>query len=301
MVYANMKYHAQRRIEELDHLNKSPFFVKCKIGEKEFYFAKHHFTEEHIYSWIAPIATVRFEKPGPIEYKLPDGKIEKAILEHKEQYLIVDGKVVFFAVEDLKNPRELIYQEHFSTKKEGFVLPEIVEVIEKAQDAVIRAHHVGPFVISGPAGSGKTTLALHRVAFLVQAPDTAHLYPGESIIVFVQDNGTKEYFSHLLPELGIKNVRITTFFEWATEILGIPEALYTDTRGDEYQRLKQQIPTWSETKKFLQQNKKTGLDRIDLTFALQSFYNHHERFEIKTKYTAVVKGEYKEKTRTLVP
>lgn len=318
MVYAELKYHAENRIQEVDQLHASPFFVKCEIEilrtkeKKILYFSKHHFSEEQIYSWIAPIARIRFEKPGLVEYKLPGEIIEKAILTNKEQYLIVDGKVVFFAVEDQQNPRELIYQEHFSAKKEGFVLPEIVAVMEKAQDAVIRAHHVGPFVISGPAGSGKTTLALHRVAFLVQAPDTAHLYPGESILVFVQDNGTKEYFSHLLPELGIKNVRITTFFEWASEILNIKDALYIQRRGDdehdknikEFERLNQlssqQIPTWTETKKFLQKHSKTGLDRIDLTIALMSFYHHNERLEIKTKYNAVIKGEIKEKTRTIV-
>jgi DNA helicase IV len=220
--------------------------------------------------------------------------------------------VVFFAIEDLNNPRELIYQEHFSVKKDGFMLPEIVAVMEKAQDTVIRAHHVGPFVISGPAGSGKTTLALHRVAFLVQAPDTALLYPEQSIIVFVQDNGTRDYFSHLLPELGIKNVKITTFFEWAIEILGITDAVYVDRRGiDEndkdmkvYERLKQlsskNIPAWAETKKFLNNNKLSGLDRIDITIALMSFLNHHKRFEVKKRFNAVVKGKIVEKTRTIV-
>jgi DNA helicase IV len=318
MVYANLQANATNRIQELGHLKSSPFFVKCELemtSTKEkriLYFAKHHFTEEQIYSWIAPIAIVRFEKPGQVQYKLPDGKIEKAILNYKEQYLIVDGKVVFFAIEDLDNPRELIYQEHFSTKKDGFMLPEIVAVMEKAQDTVIRAHHVGPFVISGPAGSGKTTLALHRVAFLVQAPDTAHLYPEKSIIVFVQDNGTKEYFSHLLPELGIKNVLITTFFEWAIEILGITEAVYVDRRGiDEvdkemnvYERLKQlklkNIPSWTETKKFLNKNKLTGLDRIDITIALISFLNHHKKFILKSKFNTVVKGKIVEKTRTTI-
>jgi DNA helicase IV len=317
-IYANLRENAINRIQELKHLYSAPFFVRCEIellSNKEkrvLYFAKHHFTEEKIYSWIAPIATIRFEKPGQVQYKLPDGRIEKAILSHKEQYLIVEGKVVFFAIEDLNNPRELIYQEHFSVKKDGFMLPEIVAVMEKAQDTVIRAHHVGPFVISGPAGSGKTTLALHRVAFLVQAPDTALLYPEQSIIVFVQDNGTRDYFSHLLPELGIKNVKITTFFEWAIEILGITDAVYVDRRGiDEndkdmkvYERLKQlsskNIPAWAETKKFLNNNKLSGLDRIDITIALMSFLNHHKRFEVKKRFNAVVKGKIVEKTRTIV-
>jgi len=315
-VFANMQEDAFNRIEELKHLYGSPFFVKCEVEilstkeKKILYFAKHHFTEEKIYSWIAPIATIRFEKPGQVQYRLPNGVMEKLILNSKEQYLIVDGKVVFFALENIDKPRELIYQEHFSAKKEGFILPEIVAVMEKAQDTVIRAHHIGPFIISGPAGSGKTTLALHRVAFLVQSPDTAHLYAEKSIIVFVQDNGTKEYFSHLLPELGIKNVKITTFFEWGMEILGIDNAVYIDRRGiDEndkisktFERLKQlsskDIPSWSETKKFLENNKAIGIDRIDITIALMSFLNHYKRIEIKQKFNAVVKGKIVKKTRT---
>jgi len=101
---------------------------------------------------------------------------------------------MFFSKEVEGRARELIYQEHFTNRKTGFMLPEIVAEMEKSQDQVIRAHHEGPLVISGPAGSGKTTLAFHRVAYLTQAPDTALHYREDSIIIFVQDNGTKEYF-----------------------------------------------------------------------------------------------------------
>ena len=228
-IYMDLKAHAKTRIKELENLHHSPFFVRCdiyyqKTGERRtIYFAKHQFAQESIFSWTAPIATIRFESPGNISWKLPDGSMEKAVLESKDQYLIVDEKILFYATEEQGKPRDLIYQEHFSTRKNAFILPEIVSIMEKAQDQVIRAHHVGPFVISGPAGSGKTTLALHRVAYLVQAPDTAHMYPSQSSIVFVQDTGTKEYFSQLLPELGINDVKITTFNEWVAECLEIAE------------------------------------------------------------------------------
>lgn len=314
LVYSQLKYNTENRIREIDHLYSSPFFMKCEIdienkGDKKIYFAKHQFTDEGIYSWTSPIAQIRFENPGSVNYKLPNGSIVNASLKNKEQYMIVDGKVLFYTTEGINNPRELVHQEHFSTKKDGFILPEIVAVMEKAQDMVIRAHHIGPFIISGPAGSGKTTLALHRVAYLMQAPDTSHIYDSKSIIIFVQDNGTKEYFSHLLPELGIQNVKITTFFEWAREILDIPDAKYVERRGVddleknkiEFYRLQQikngEIPTWANTKKFLVNNQSSGLDRIDMTIALLSFIKQNKKLQIKTKYTAVVKGKFKEKTR----
>lgn len=235
------------RYRELQSIAKSPFFFKCTIAHKtidvrhqapkEIYFGKYELSEQGIYSWIAPIAVVRFANPGDTSFKLPNGKTKEIALHEKEQYMIVDGNVMFYSHESLTHPRELIYQEHFSLKKGAFMLPEIVEVMEKAQDDVIRASHFGPFTIAGPAGSGKTTLALHRVAYLVQAPEHAELYPSHSILVFVQDAGTKEYFSHLLPELGINNVKITTFFEWASEILKFENVTFVQNTECELEKL----------------------------------------------------------------
>jgi DNA helicase IV len=120
----------------------------------------------------------------------------------------------------------------------------VVAQMEKAQDQVVRADHRGPFVISGPAGSGKTTLALHRVAYLRQTPETSALYPAESILVLVQDSGTEDYFSHLLPELGIHDVQITTCPRWAIQVLGIGDHFYharpgrTELERDQYEYAK---------------------------------------------------------------
>ena len=225
MVESIVMANGKKRIEEFGQLSGSPYFVRCDIlfqndeQEASIYFAKFGFDAESIYSWVAPASVMRFEKPGEVSYRRPDGMVQKARLLRKDQFMIVDGKIKFLSSESIDMPRELIYEEYFSSRKSGFMLPEIVSQMEKAQDQVIRANHVGPFLISGPAGSGKTTLALHRVAYLVQSPDLSKLYPSKSIAVFVQDNGTKEYFSQLLPELGIDDVSITTFSEWAFQIL----------------------------------------------------------------------------------
>jgi DNA helicase-2/ATP-dependent DNA helicase PcrA len=238
LVFLDLKENAQGRHMQLASLHSSPYFVKCEIkfdDEKEkrdIYFSKFQLSEESIYSWIAPAATMRFEKPGKIVYQLPKGSERKGTLFSKEQYMIVEGKPVFFARESISEERELVYQEHFSIRKAGFMLPEIVQRMEKAQDQVIRAHHRGPLVISGPAGSGKTTLALHRIAYLIQSPETAAFYPAETIAVFVQDASTKDYFSHLLPELGINDVKITTFEEWARNILALDEYSFAVLYGD---------------------------------------------------------------------
>jgi DNA helicase IV len=332
VVYMQLKAYAADRVEQLERLHKSPYFIKCEVldhsnGEKkEYFFAMHQFSEESVYSWVAPVASIRFEALGEISYLLPDGERKNLTLLRKEQYMIVDGKILFFAKEDPNTPRELVYQEHFTKQKSEFVLPEIVAQMEKAQDTVIRAEHQGPMVISGPAGSGKTTLALHRVAYLTQAPDTASYYPADSILVFVQDAGTKEYFLHLLPGLGIHNVTITTFPEWAMGILGIEDCSYVGRYGNteeekdiyEYQKIQAlrgstQVyspdvfstlmrayrPNFTQKSLTLFQNQKAQrkIDRFDLTVLLRSHLEKHGTFEIVKRYDAMVKGVLRKKVQ----
>ncbi len=323
-VQMQIKANAENRMIELKNLEGSPYFMKCYITdekgeETEYFFAKHQFSEEFIYSWVAPVASIRFENPGKTSYRLPDGTTKNITIKQKEQYMIVDGKVIFFSLEEKDKPRELIYQEHFTRQKSEFALPEIVAQMEKAQDQVIRASYKGPLVISGPAGSGKTTLALHRVAYLTQAPDTADFFESKSIIVFVQDIGTKKYFGTLLPGLGIKDVEITTFGEWAIFTLNLLGYSYVERYGNseeerdmyEYQKLRalreKTTSKWNSNiysvltfayndyfskenmKLFDKQKKEKKLDRFDLSILLKSHFEKFKKFETKREYQTYVK------------
>ena len=321
--------HNQERTENLKQLYPSPYFTKCEFevaGEKKImYFSKFSFGEENIYSWITPAAALRFENLGQASYTRPDGKIQSGTLHSKDQYMIVDGALIFYATESINVPRELVYQEHFTTHKHGFVLPDVVEQMEKAQDQVVRAHFHGPFVISGPAGSGKTTLALHRVAYLSQSPETAEYFKPENTLVLVQDKGTKEYFSHLLPELGIKGVAILTFAEWATTILNLEDFTFTshhsnnDTEQINYEFEKISILKTKEvaynknvysvlnklyennlsanSKKLWQkQRQEKTLDRLDITILLQAFKKTRGEFALeKEYYEELANGHYRKR------
>lgn len=332
-VFFQIKYGLDKRQDELTTLYGSPYFIKCKIkfedsGKvQEVHFAKFEFIDNFIYSWITPIASIRFENPGNVSYKLPDGRIRNVQLLSKEQYMIVDGEILFQTSETLEYPRELIYQKHFSDRKKGFMLPEIIAQMEKAQDQVIRAHYKGPFVISGPAGSGKTTLAFHRVAYLVQSPDTADKYPRESIMLLVQDRGAIDYFSHLLPELGINNVRINSFNEWIMEILEIKNIDYISDYSEieinnnsfEQEKLhllqNKKIPEYKKSPflsldvfysnnlssesyvHFKKQKSKKVLDRLDLILLLQSYIKKYKHIKVKGRkdkliYSMVLVDEF---------
>lgn len=327
--------HNHEQVENLKQLYPSPYFTRCEFdinGEKKMmYFAKFSFSGEKIYSWITPAATLRFENPGPASYTRPDGKIQSGILLSKDQYMIIDGKLIFFSTEGTDHPRELIHQEHFTRQKPGFILPEVVEQMEKAQDQVVRASYRGPFLISGPAGSGKTTMALHRVAYLMQSPETADLFPTDSILVLVQDAGTREYFSHLLPELGIRGVEIITFAQWALRILLLNDDYHITVRYGsnekerslyEYNKLTalKQLPDdltynkniWSLLQKiylnyfdttqqelFIQQKNDLALDRFDLTILLKIYLKTFGKFTVtKECYEESAKGTYRKRNKT---
>ncbi|MFA5942104.1 MAG: UvrD-helicase domain-containing protein [Candidatus Paceibacterota bacterium] len=317
-VHSNRLYYLSQRIEELTFLNKTPYFIKCELVYESspeivtVYFATFNLSEEAIYSWVAPISSIRFENLGDVAYTLPSGEKKMAQLLSKEKFTIIDQKILSYTRETLNALWEVIYREPFTQRKSGFALPEIVAQMEKAQDQIIRAHHKGSLVISGPAGSGKTTLAFHRIAFLMQSIDTSSLFYRGSVIVFVQDSATKEYFSEILPDLGIKGVCITTFWEWAFEILNISGHEFTFRFGDndeerdayEYEKLKllrkglkcvfgrrsfvalkslyAQHLSPAALKTFDRQKAHGVLDRFDLTFLLLAFF---EKFGVpKERY-----------------
>jgi DNA helicase IV len=331
----DMKFELYRinkfKLEGLESIYSSPYFVKCQVlfdgssFPQTLFFAKYSFPQETIYSWVAPAARIRFEEIGEFSYPDPDGRPRKGKLISKDQYMIVDGKILFMTSEATQYGRTLVHQEHLSKKKSGFVLPEIVQQMEKAQDEVIRAHHRGSFLISGPAGSGKTTLALHRVAYLVQSPETEGLYKSKDIIVFVQDASTQQYFSSLLPELGIHDVKITTFADWAIKILGLEDVNYVRRYGDNEEErdllefyknkaldkfefieysddiydLLGQVYLTNFTKEvwnlFKTQKERRVLDRFDLTVLLKLFKERHGNLSIGIKRFEKIRGRNKMK------
>lgn len=195
------------------------------------------------------------------------------------------------------------------------MLPEIIERMERAQDDVVRADYRGSFLIAGPAGSGKTTLAFHRIAFLLQSPDTSNLFSQDNVIVFVQDDATREYFGKLLPDLGLHHVQVTTFAAWAFERLNLIDhrfirrpngvdrvidhyetaklaALRSGVSGrtsnkDPYITLKKLYAdhfSVDQLKLFADQIERREIDRIDITILLSLQHEKNSGFTFQEEY-----------------
>jgi DNA helicase-2/ATP-dependent DNA helicase PcrA len=94
-------------------------------------------------------------------------------------------------------------------------LPEIAALIDPRQFEIMTAPHSGVVVIQGGAGSGKTTIGLHRLAYLSYAhPDR---YPPKRLMVVTQGTALASYIGQVLPALGVSGVKVATFQEWAEQ------------------------------------------------------------------------------------
>ncbi len=218
------RYHlARHKQHELAELHEEPFFTRIKITlnakneERNISIGKFSHVDAEIYSWTSPIGVLRFLGTGHKQYENAMGDIKHVEVHSKEDVIFNDGELVRYAYEG-KNSKELIFEEKFETHKLEFALGDIVDRMEGYQDSIIRLPFSKSLFVTGPAGSGKTTVALHRIAFLFLYPNyKAHFYRTEALII-LKDESAKTYFGGLLPSLGVENARVITFPELCDEL-----------------------------------------------------------------------------------
>ena len=135
--------------------------------------------------------------------------------------------------------------EHEAALREDKHLPEIAALIDSRQFELITKPDSGLVVIQGGAGSGKTTIGLHRLAYLAYR-DRQRFRP-ERMLVVVFNDALARYISFVLPALGVNGVAVTTFHAWARKlrVQHVPRlpGEYTDEAPDAVVRLKKH-PAW---------------------------------------------------------
>ena len=196
----------------------SPFFGRvdfCYDGDDEpeiFYIGIGNFAERPgelplIYDWRSPVSGLFYDfDRGPASYLAPGGEMTGEICS-KWQYKIRDGKMIYGFESDVKIDDDILKAE---LGNNGEVqLKNIIRTIQKEQNAIIRNTKDRILVIQGAAGSGKTSVALHRIAYLLYH-DRQNLK--SSNILILSPNGVfSDYISHILPELGEENIQEMSF------------------------------------------------------------------------------------------
>lgn len=176
-----------------------------------------------VIDWRAPAASLFYSFTGgdaPAEYTSPDGDISGYV--HLKRNLMVRSAELIRVVDSyVRGQEEGAVSDEFLLYRLGEnkdnKLRDIVSTIQDEQDKIIRAERNKALFIQGVAGSGKTTVALHRLAYLL------YQYEGrikaERMIIFAPNRMFLDYISGVLPELGVGDISQTTYSDWAIQLL----------------------------------------------------------------------------------
>jgi DNA helicase II / ATP-dependent DNA helicase PcrA len=176
-----------------------------------------------IIDWRAPVASLFYSFTGgedPAEYVAPEGLIEGII--HLKRNLVIRKRQLQRVVDAyVKGEADLSTIDEFLlyrlSERKSDKLQDIVSTIQSEQNDIIRAPKNAALIIQGVAGSGKTTIALHRMAYLMYEHQDS-LSP-DRMIIFAPNRLFLDYIANVLPELGVGGIMQTTFNDWALDLL----------------------------------------------------------------------------------
>ncbi|MFC5465779.1 RNA polymerase recycling motor HelD [Lederbergia graminis] len=216
-----------KQFKQLGNLRKSPYFGRIDFHEDgeqsvdKVYIGIASLMDTNneeflIYDWRAPISSLYYDySPGPASYETPSGKIE-GTMELKRQYIIKNGQLISMFDTGVTIGDSLL-QEVLGGNA-NTQMKSIVATIQKEQNSIIRNERSKFLIVQGVAGSGKTSAALQRVAYLLyRYRDTLS---SENIMLFSPNPLFNSYVATVLPELGEDNMKQTTYQQYVKNRLG---------------------------------------------------------------------------------
>lgn len=216
-----------KQIKTLEKLRENPYFGRIdflETGEREIdrvYIGiaslRDAYDDEFlVYDWRAPISSLYYDySPGSAQYDTPSGII-KGEIELKRQYVIKNGKINGLFDTGITIGDELLQK--VLGNNANTQMKSIVATIQKEQNQIIRNERNKILVVQGVAGSGKTSAALQRVAYLLyRYRETLN---ADNIILFSPNPMFNSYIATVLPELGEENMQQTTFQQYIAARIG---------------------------------------------------------------------------------
>ncbi|MDW7657385.1 MAG: AAA family ATPase [Bacillota bacterium] len=215
-----------QRLRQIERLIVSPYFgrVDFKASDREkhnnCYIGLHTFSERSgeeilIHDWRAPISTLFYDyDKGPASYESPSGPISGQI-DVKRQYKIRQGAMEYMIESDVNIIDDVLQKELSQNANDK--MKNIVVTIQREQNAIIRNATAKTLIVQGVAGSGKTSIALHRVAFLLYR--NSETLSSDNMLIISPNKVFADYISNVLPELGEENIQEIDMMEIAAELL----------------------------------------------------------------------------------
>lgn len=210
------------------YFGRLDFQEDSQSGPNPLYIGKFGVSDEEttkllVIDWRAPVASMFYSFTGgeePAFYHSPDGLVEGEV--HLKRNIAIRKRELERVVDTyVKGSKEVLLADDFLLyrldENKDNKLKDIVSTIQSEQNDIIRAEKNMPLLIQGVAGSGKTTIALHRLAFLIY--EYREQLQADRMIVFAPNSLFLDYISGVLPELGVGNIKQTTFQNWALSTL----------------------------------------------------------------------------------
>jgi DNA helicase II / ATP-dependent DNA helicase PcrA len=216
-----------KQLNTLDRLKRSPYFGRIDFHEsgeeapESIYIGIASFLDENdedflIYDWRAPISSLYYDyPPGPAQYETSLEKVSGNI-DLKRQFVIREAQIKAMFDTGVTIGDEML-QEVLGNNADT-QMKSIVATIQKEQNQIIRNEKSNLLIVKGVAGSGKTSAAMQRVAYLLYR--YRNIIKSENIMLFSPNPMFNSYVSTVLPELGEENMQQATFQEYLLSRLG---------------------------------------------------------------------------------
>jgi DNA helicase II / ATP-dependent DNA helicase PcrA len=218
---ATTELNILKRILDAPYFARIDYQMKGKSQKDVYYLGKTSLFEKDtqkpiIVDWRSPIANVYYDgRLGEVAYEVNDETIE-GHLSLKRQFKIEKGNLLHYQDIDLTTTDELLQQS--LAGKADQRLTEIISTIQAEQNEIIRADLNRPIIVQGAAGSGKTTIALHRISYFIY--NYARYFQPEQLMIIAPNNMFIGYIAEALPDLGVEKIRQTTYLDYVLLCIG---------------------------------------------------------------------------------